>query len=135
MLRLKCNREAPCQNCTTRGEHAKCKFRGAGSGPVPTARGSSADAMRQRIDHLEDLVKRLAAERLPVSPPSSHHTVATRTAESSDAETGLTCAPTTPDSQDKSGVGSTVMEGVHSVYLGGDDWHVVLQEVLDLPVL
>ncbi|KAH8202702.1 hypothetical protein TruAng_003188 [Truncatella angustata] len=113
-----------------RGEHAACVFHGPKNGAVPVARrDATGDAMRQRIDHLEDLVKNLIAERHLVTPPS-HDTI--YTPQSSTAGAGLTRTATTPEAQDAVGVGKTVMDGVHSVYLGGDDWYVVLQEINEL---
>lgn len=86
--------------------------------------------MGERIVHLEDLVKRLIAERPhALSPTQSDPGVLLCTpeetpgAESSDATTATT------------GTGKTVMDGVHSVYVGGDDLSVVLQEASTLPFI
>ena len=73
MTRVKCSWEMPCQNCTARDQEAACKFRGPRDGPQPgTHHGETnpGNVMRQRIDHLEDLVKKLISDRQLV-PPSS----------------------------------------------------------------
>ncbi|KAL2814133.1 hypothetical protein BJX63DRAFT_420924 [Aspergillus granulosus] len=61
--KLKCNREKPCQNCTVRGEQATCTFKGAKNGALISYSKRDADPMRQRIEHLEKIVKGLIAQR------------------------------------------------------------------------
>ncbi|RYP78350.1 hypothetical protein DL771_000535 [Monosporascus sp. 5C6A] len=127
---LKCNREKPCQNCTARDEHASCEFRGSKNGAAAVARrDANGDAMGHRIDHLEDLVKRLIAERQQVPSPSTHLVY---TPGSPQLEAGHAISALAADAQDVSGTGKTVMDGIHSVYLGGNDWQVVLQEINEL---
>lgn len=75
--------------------------------------------MSQRINHLEDVVRRLVAERQQAPLPTSN-VVYTPESPKPEAETEAALAPS----------GKTVMDGVHSVHLGADDWHVVLEEVL-----
>lgn len=75
--------------------------------------------MRQRIDHLEDLVKTLIKERQPVPTPTSI-TVPNPTHESPSPK---------PDPNLSGGTGKTIIDGMHSVYVSGSDWHVVLEEV------
>ncbi|KAJ9142435.1 hypothetical protein NKR23_g7269 [Pleurostoma richardsiae] len=117
--KLKCNREQPCQNCMTRGEQATCKFRGPKNGVTPiTLADTNGDAMRQRIDHLEDLVKRLIAERREISSPSEH---VVYTPESSNSKAELHQTVVESDAPDAAGAMETMMDGIHSVYLGGDD--------------
>ncbi len=82
--------------------------------------------MHRRIDHLEDLVKRLIAERQQISPPSKGLVY---TPESPKPETGSTPSAVASDDQGVAGASKTVMDGIRSVYLGGDDWYAVLQEV------
>jgi hypothetical protein len=86
--------------------------------PPVAHREANGDGIRQRIDHLENLVKKLITERQQVAPPSNNLVY---TPESSE--------PRPSDAQDVVGAGTTVMDGIHSVYVGGDDWHAVLQEV------
>ncbi|KAJ8119753.1 hypothetical protein ONZ43_g3369 [Nemania bipapillata] len=131
--KLKCNREKPCQNCAARGEHAACKFRGPVNNAAPAAT-MNGDATRQRLDHLEELVKKLIAERPQNLLPQSNY------------ETGICTPDTSRTSQAGSSAalddighdsphdvtGKTVMDGVHSVYIDGDDWSVVLQEINEL---
>lgn len=97
----------------------------------------NGDAMRQRIDHLEDLVRRLIAERVPApSPPQSHSSAGLDVytpQKSPRSEVKPNEAQVPHDVSGDMAVGSTgktVIDGVHSVYLGSDDWSVVLQEVL-----
>lgn len=73
--------------------------------------------MRRRIDHLEDLVKKLIQERQVVPTPTE---IAVATPESHSPQT---------DPDMSGGAGKTVMDGMHSVYVSGSDWHVVLEEV------
>jgi hypothetical protein len=94
----------------------------------------NGDAMRQRIDHLEDVVKKLIAERQQVSLlPQSNHGVGLCTPESPKPEAGNSVATDAPGQDLPMGAtGKTVMDGIHSVYLGGNDWSVVLQEASTL---
>ncbi|TAQ84990.1 hypothetical protein B7494_g6700 [Chlorociboria aeruginascens] len=118
--KLKCNRVQPCQNCIARDEQATCEYKGSKSGTTLMARrGENGDPMQQRIDHLENLVKRLISHRseLPLSSvvsgqvSSKPENGSIRTAMASDA-------PNTAFS-----AGMTVIDGVYSVYKGADDWH------------
>ncbi|PSR79898.1 hypothetical protein BD289DRAFT_374918 [Coniella lustricola] len=132
--KLKCNREWPCQNCTARDEQAACKFRGPTVGradrpsdgnTVATVPVSRVDAimhhnnfLRQRIEHLEEVLRRLVAELTPQTSPKPDPVLAKP--QVSDDTSGAGAAGAT---------GKTVMEGIHSVYVGGDDWSLVLQEI------
>ncbi|KAI7789041.1 hypothetical protein LA080_005145 [Diaporthe eres] len=123
--KLKCNREKPCQNCTARHEQASCKFRGSKHGAAPIAsRGSNGDEMRQRIDHLEGLVKKLIAQRQNTSSPRVN---ITETTEAPKAEAGPAS-----DAQETAGASKMLVDGVRSMYLNADDWQVVLQEINQL---
>lgn len=109
----------PCQNCTARNEQASCKFRGSKQiAATEPGRDHSGDEMRRRIDHLENLVKQLIAQR---QGTPSHRDVEDKTNErlETDASDGL----------DAAGAGKTLIDGVHSMYLSGNEWQVVLQEV------
>ncbi|PYI36253.1 hypothetical protein BP00DRAFT_386715 [Aspergillus indologenus CBS 114.80] len=121
--KLKCNRECPCQNCIARDEQSACHFKGAKIGSLSNARRESqADPMRQRIDQLENMVKRLIAHQpqIPQEPASL-------TPES--PKPGNLIAS---DTQDVASAGKIVLDGAHSVYQGGDDWYDVLEEVNEL---
>ncbi|KAF3769429.1 hypothetical protein M406DRAFT_343692 [Cryphonectria parasitica EP155] len=117
-----------CDPCRAR-KYASCKYRGPKDGATSVSsaaqRGSTnGEAMHQRIDHLEHLVKKLIAER----PSPSHDRVVTP--ESPNFEPG----PSADGShgKDMKGPGKTVMDGLHSVYIGGGDWHAVLHEINEL---
>ncbi|SPQ17721.1 2b269531-e530-4eb7-ab25-91184f394da8 [Thermothielavioides terrestris] len=130
--KLRCNREKPCHNCTARNEQASCRFRGRKNGPNGSAPGAAepaAHALRQRIDHLESLVQKLI-DRNPHAPLPSGGMVCTP--ESSHSESGSALSADASDPLHVPGAGKTVTDGVHSVYLGGDDWHVVLEEIREL---
>ncbi|KAH6637296.1 hypothetical protein F5144DRAFT_570177 [Chaetomium tenue] len=122
MRKLKCNRQHPCQNCTARDEQQSCKFRGQQNDGSGTSEGiaPAGDKMRQRIDHLEGLVKTLTQERQPAPTPTK---IAVPTPESHSPQT---------DPDMSGGAGKTVMDGMHSVYVSGSDWHVVLEEIREL---
>ncbi|KAL4928177.1 Zn(II)2Cys6 transcription factor [Aspergillus undulatus] len=111
--KLKCNREKPCQNCTARGE--ACNYKGSANGAPPlAARDRHGETMRQRIDHLEDIVKKLINQPLALpSPDDSQGSVASTTSGSGR-------------------LGTTVVDGTHSVYKPTDDWHDVLREINEL---
>lgn len=78
--------------------------------------------MRKRIDHLEGLVKKLIAQRQHTSSPRNDtaDTITVPEAEAGPAS----------HAQEVSGASKTLIDGVRSMYLNGDDWQVVLQEVL-----
>jgi hypothetical protein len=80
--------------------------------------------MQRRIDHLESLVKRLIAQNqdLPLN-----NVICNRDSPESGIGTVVTAA-----AEDALGVvssaGTTVIDGIHSVYKGVGDWDDVLQE-------
>lgn len=80
--------------------------------------------MRQRIDHLEGLVKKLIAERQNTSPPRNNLNTADTNATSNGA------AVPASDVLQVAGPSKTVTDGVRSMYLNANDWQAVLQEVL-----
>jgi hypothetical protein len=79
--------------------------------------------MRQRIDHVEDLVKRLVADRpQQVSSPAD---IVVVTPDSNKSGPGLAVAVANGDEK-------LVLEDSAWLNRGGADWLAVLQEVLDL---
>lgn len=86
--------------------------------------------MGQRIDQLEQLVKRLISERQTV-PPTGICDLDYLSAETTKSQV---MSPEASDADASPGAGMTIMEGDHSVYHGADDWYVVLQEVTELPL-
>lgn len=81
--------------------------------------------MRQRIDHLEEMVKKLIADREHVPQPAASSVSASESPASDSAS-----APTEECSTEDSAVSATTMvDGGHSVYVNGQDWYSVLQEV------
>ncbi|PYI07762.1 hypothetical protein BO78DRAFT_312307 [Aspergillus sclerotiicarbonarius CBS 121057] len=72
--------------------------------------------MKQRIDHLEELVKKLIGER-EVGEPS--------TPESQKGESNMVRS----GASEVACAGTTVMDGVRSVYRAGDEWEDVLLEI------
>jgi Fungal Zn(2)-Cys(6) binuclear cluster domain len=114
--RLRCNREKPCQNCTTRNEVSNCQYTMNAS---PTEYPyKQSNPMQQRIDHLEDLVKSLIAQHQDIS--------------GKDRGTALGPTPEVSNSSSVISEGythTTIVDGVHSVYKGKADWYEVLQEV------
>ncbi|KAE8352768.1 hypothetical protein BDV28DRAFT_148725 [Aspergillus coremiiformis] len=123
--KLKCNREKPCQNCIARDEKIKCKYKGSSVRAQPISHHEEpGDSMQQRIDHLEGLVKRLIAQHQ--GTPLAN---ASRSQDSS--KSGLSCVTAdAPDTSDMAGV--TLIDDVHSVYKGTEDWFDVLQEINNL---
>ena len=101
-----------------RSEQSACRFRGPSHGFAAVARrDAGGDEMRQRIDHLEGLVKRLINEGQGEGKYGEGKN-GPSTPESSKGEASeVACA------------GTTVMDGVRSVYRGGDEWEDVLSEV------
>lgn len=82
--------------------------------------------MRQRIDHLEDLVKGLISEQQQTKNLENGAVI---TPQSPEADTHTDQSSTSDDGRDTAGAGKTVIDGNHSVYLGDNDWYTVLQEV------
>lgn len=82
--------------------------------------------MRQRIDHLEDLVKGLISEQQQTKTLENGAVI---TPQSPEADTHTDQSSTSDDGRDTAGAGKTVIDGNHSVYLGDNDWYTVLQEV------
>jgi CCR4-NOT transcriptional regulation complex NOT5 subunit len=117
--RLRCNREKPCQNCTTRNEVSNCQYTVSRMNASPTEYPyKQSNPMQQRIDHLEDLVKSLIAQHQDISVQ----------------DRGTASGPTPEVSSSSSVISegdthTTIVDGVHSVYKGKADWYEVLQEV------
>ncbi|KAL3482101.1 hypothetical protein BJX99DRAFT_82171 [Aspergillus californicus] len=118
--KLKCNRDKPCQNCSVRGEQTACVYKGSVNGSAPQhSQHRTGDPMRQRIDRLEDMVKKLITQSkdTPSTPPRETYNSVDESVIS-------------PDLLRQ--VGTTVIEAGHSVYKATDDWHDVLKEINDL---
>lgn len=80
--------------------------------------------MQQRIDHLEGLVKRLIAQRQEIPPDVGCSQASPK------PEIGPVTTAVASDASDVAcSAGTTVFDGVHSVYKGVNDWFDVLQEV------
>ncbi|KAK9482003.1 hypothetical protein V1527DRAFT_55070 [Lipomyces starkeyi] len=124
--KLKCNREKRCQNCTARDERTTCKYKGSKDETTRIAhQDEHGDPMQQRIDHLEGLVKRLIAQRQEIP----QHNVAC-SQDSAKPGTGFVRTAVASDASDVPfSAGTTVIDGLHSVYKGADDWYDVLQEI------
>jgi len=115
--RLKCNRELPCQNCTARNGQAACRFRKHETAIEPaTHKGTNGagDAMRERIEHLEDMVAALIAAR-EQGHLSWKHPLATPESPKSEAEPSQS--------------GTAQANGDHTLHFAADDWGSVLDEV------
>ncbi|KAL6233532.1 hypothetical protein BDW75DRAFT_214854 [Aspergillus navahoensis] len=120
--KLKCNREKPCQNCTARREESACVFKGSPHGaPSSPTDERNRTSMRDRVDHLEDMVKRL------ISNGQSVASTVTPLSDDSSRLTGVVGLGSTR-------VGNTLMDGKHSVYKPTDDWRDVLREINELKV-
>jgi len=124
--RLKCNRAQPCQNCTARHQETVCRFHG-GKG-VSNVQDTAGEVMRQRIENLEDLVKSLVAERREGSPADKNAFPTPESSNGASEETFSVEGPNAPGAFN-AGTGKTVVDGIRSMYLGGDDWYTVLEEV------
>lgn len=85
--------------------------------------------MRQRIDHLEDLVKGLISEQQQTKNLENGAVI---TPQSPEVDTHTDQSSTSDDGRDTAGAGKTVIDGNHSVYLGDNDWYTVLQEIKEL---
>ncbi|KAI1337087.1 hypothetical protein F5Y15DRAFT_171018 [Xylariaceae sp. FL0016] len=123
--KLKCNRETPCQNCAARNESAACKFRGNKGGDAAIAGPQKKTVMSQRLEHLENLVKGLISDRkdtTSVKKPVAH------TPESPQSMP----AAFTSDVHSTVRTGDSLVDDNHSVYVGGEDWYTVLQEIKEL---
>lgn len=95
--------------------------------PVSRRREDGA-ATRQRIEQLERLVKDLISER--TLSPSGSLEKPSDTFQSMGNDTR-----TIPrEFQNCNSTGKTVVDGTYSVFHGGNDWHLVLQEVFILSV-
>ncbi|KAK3898574.1 hypothetical protein C8A05DRAFT_37845, partial [Staphylotrichum tortipilum] len=118
--KLKCNRELPCQNCTARDGQAACKFRkheAIVEAAVHNRTNGTGDAMRDRIDHLEDMVAALIAAREQGHSPWKHQLA---TPESPRSET----EPSQPR--------TAQVNGAHTLHLAADDWRSILDEIREL---
>ncbi|RFU24949.1 hypothetical protein B7463_g11387, partial [Scytalidium lignicola] len=81
--------------------------------------------MQQRIDQLEGLVKRLIAQRQEIPPNNVVYSQDSPKPGSGFVKTTVASAA----SDVACSTGTTVIDGVHSVYKGADDWYDVLQEI------
>ena len=77
LVRLKCNRSHPCENCVKRGDAMSCSYAAIGSRkkqPSSSQSSHSPDGMQNRIDRLEGLVLSLMTN----GPQSAGPAIATR---------------------------------------------------------
>ncbi|KAJ4290251.1 hypothetical protein N0V90_010466 [Kalmusia sp. IMI 367209] len=74
------------------------------------------------------MVKQLIAERSPASTSNRGKS----TPEDAESPTGHSRFTPTSEIQNPTLIGKTVVDGNHSVYHGGNDWHLVLQEISEL---
>lgn len=126
--RLKCNREKPCQNCIARNQQDACYFRGHKNAVVPAIRRKEdSTATRQRIEQLERLVKQLVSERASVETDDSQRNGDTSRSVGGDVQ------KTPPGARASDSNGKLIVDGTHSVFHGGNDWQLVLEEVIDMP--
>ncbi|KAL4879252.1 hypothetical protein BJY04DRAFT_220369 [Aspergillus karnatakaensis] len=75
--------------------------------------------MRQRLDHLEQMVQRLVSQQPPQPTPSPD------VSQAGSDSVSLTTSNSGP-------IGMTVIERGHSVYKPAEDWYDVLQEINEL---
>jgi hypothetical protein len=129
--RLKCNREQPCQNCTTRGEQTLCKYRVSqnGSTALESVTTSSRQlvnvgVMQERIDNLENLVRTLMAQGQKDIPAAVENGFLDETAQNQDSPNIMDGSANLPCR-----AGTTIMNGGHSVYKAANNWSDILQEV------
>lgn len=80
--------------------------------------------MKNRIDHLEGLVKRLIAERQNGLSENAPHTP-----ESSTPDDNKVLQGAHSHASEVACAGTTMIDGTRSVYRGGDEWYDVLEEV------
>ncbi|ETS82848.1 hypothetical protein PFICI_04724 [Pestalotiopsis fici W106-1] len=85
--------------------------------------------MRQRIDHLEELVKGLINEQ---QQTQEQERTAVITPQSPEADSTTEPSAAIRNGQDGTSAGQTVIDGNHSVYMGDNDWYTVLQEINEL---
>jgi hypothetical protein len=111
-----------------RNQNDSCKFRGLKNNAAAVVGNGNAtgDGMRQRIDHLEELVKGLINEQQQTEQLEKKAAFTPQSPEA-DATTESSASPF--NGQESAGTGQTVIDGNHSVYLGDNDWYTVLQEV------
>jgi hypothetical protein len=138
--RLRCNRQQPCQNCTTRAEQATCKYRGSdnlSSFPVPPRKEQeNVDAMQQRILRLESLVKSLVAQSQanddqPSEDPNLQNIPFRPSRNRFDDGTRMNMSATTNDALEAlPRSGTTVIDEGQSVYRPADNWVDLLEEVI-----
>ncbi|KAL5334159.1 hypothetical protein BJX70DRAFT_30374 [Aspergillus crustosus] len=150
--KLKCSRDKPCQNCSVRGEQAACVYKGStndGASLVHGDKNGIGEPMRQRIDQLEQMVKRLVGQGPPRGQEAQSQSyglglgqggipgkeVAAGPTPSPDGSLGGYGSGSVSVSVDSFGSGAggvTVIDGGHSVYKPTEDWYDVLQEVNEL---
>lgn len=85
---------------------------------------SKENSMRRRIDRLESMVKKLASERQHLAQSLGGHEALTP-----ESPVQYPGAASINETQSIVVPGRTVMDGIQSVYVGGDGWDTVLQEV------
>ena len=74
LVRLKCNRSQPCENCVKRGDALSCSYAAPGSRKKPSGSLSSTNNpgdMQNRIDRLEGLVLSLMTNGAQSSGPAA----------------------------------------------------------------
>lgn len=130
ILRLKCNREHPCQNCTVRGTPTACLYADSSRGNVgKAANDRHIGDVHQRIGRLESLITNIAS-REGVQTETSLNTVPWTSANGTLPDRGSQSyyRPTEYE-QLRHGIGIMKVDDDHSSYTGSSHWDDVFDEV------
>jgi hypothetical protein len=148
VIRLKCNRAHPCDNCVRRGDASSCSYAAPGSRKKNQSQeASTPDDMQNRIDRLEGLVLSLMTNGAQSAGPAAATAAISRSQSDS---AGSFASPLELDNEennmikeeDEEGDNSEV-EGVtnslghlkvdadkgKSLYMGDSHWNMVLADV------
>jgi hypothetical protein len=127
--KLKCDRNHPCSQCTKRGRASLCAF------PVAAARRKPAVSMRNRLKHLESLVKDVMTSQNPVQPApleNTPHGTGTEGLREPQVPEDLmnSRVSNSPDNERSSPISGQVLLGTNeSTYVGATHWAAILDDV------
>ncbi|KAI1127668.1 hypothetical protein F5Y10DRAFT_242415 [Nemania abortiva] len=130
MVRLRCDRQQPCQTCSSRGLSLACSYTPSSHvGPVPPH--TSRPSVQDRLVQLEQLVvkviqnQKMSHSNAPAVLASDPQTVVPP--QSADDHVGAATAASTPSDS-----GSLWYSANESQYVGGDHWAAILDGIADL---
>jgi len=120
--KLKCDRRAPCSQCSQRGRASQCII------PTPVARKRPAVSMQNRLRHLESLVKDVMTGKPPTDSTGTSTAISNNGSNGSPLDVPKTI-PTCGHGDTGMCPGCIFQNTKETAYLGATHWAAILDHV------